>query len=252
MRLHGASAGLLAVLLLWAAIACGGDSASLVQYDPRTDLLRVQARDASLREVFGIVMLQSGVEIVLAPGVERRVSLTIPPTPLPEALQRIAKTLGLNHALIFAEAAEGGEHGPLLVRMRILPQGARDGKDCTAVVTAEQEVVAKSRGEAAAQPAADVTKTRWQNRLGELPAAQRQHLEELALHLQQRQEERIAQKNTREAEAEARRAEQEKRRSAREEQLRAAHPQDYPRRLEQREANRHRYLEAVEESPSRR
>jgi len=212
------------LFLFWLLLYVPGVQAAntKVDYDRKSDKLSIQAEGTSLRELFGVISLKTGMEIVMSPKVEQQVSVNVENKPLPDALKSMGRSLRLNRVMIFGERPDGP---PLLLRMKILPQGENDSVDLEPVVTVEQEVVSRSRpsyktispeagqSQETISPETDMSAARWQNRLKELPRYQQQHLAELASKLEERNAARELQKKQSKAEREARHAEREARRT---------------------------------------
>lgn len=234
--------GLLALFLTGYACA-----AASVNYDKAKDRLSVEAQNVSLRQVLGSISLQTGLEILMAPQVEKNVTVKIGKKTLEKAINEIVRSQGLNHALIYKKGKKGKS---LLVQVKILPQGVADSAGLLPVVAPEQEVVARSRDVAKnkdrGKGGADHARVRWKSRLEQLPPDKRQHLEELNQRLEEKQLARDEEEKVKDAKREKRRAEREQQRQERENELRKADPVAYDQRMQQREEKRKQYLQSLQ------
>lgn len=237
-------AGLLPLIL--AVFASAADSPGGVTYDKARDRLTVKAQNASLRQVLGSISLKTGLEILMTPEVEKKITVSIDKKPLEKAVNELVRSQGLNHALMYNKGKKGKS---LLVKVKILPHGVADSAALLPVVTAEQEVLSRSRDavkkKGSGKGSADHAAVRWKSRLEQLPPDKRQHLEELNQRLEEKQLARAEQEKARDIRREKNRAERDQLRKERENELRKADPAGYDQRVQQREEKKKLYINSL-------
>ncbi len=110
--------------------ALANEERAKVSYDRASDSLTVEARGLPLTTVLARIAELSAVEILVAPGIEKKISIKINGLSLEEGLKRI--TRGLSHAMVFSEG-EGKGAKPLLISIKIIPKGPSDGSNAVPV-----------------------------------------------------------------------------------------------------------------------
>lgn len=208
---------LLSALFLSAA-AIAADMRQQVRYDSPTDRLTVVAQEIPLSKLLAHIAVASAIEILMDPAADRSVSITLRDQPLEVGLKQLVR--GLSYAMFYGSKPSVGSKPspPLLIAMKVLPQGKEDSTALAPVVPLEQE--ARARAVAAGStartsgPSAGYSAERWQTRLDKLPEATRQRLEE---HMRQYQalREKMAEKRA-EKRTERQAAQQERRSAIRE------------------------------------
>jgi hypothetical protein len=178
---------LLSALFLSAA-AIAADMRPQVHYDSAADRLTVVAQEIPLSTLLAHIAIASGLEILMDPDADRPVSITLRDQPLEAGLKRLVR--GLSYAMFYeSKPFEGSKpNSPLLIAMKVLPQGKEDRTALAPVVTLEKEARARAVAPGSTPrpsgPSAGYSAKRWQMRLDKLPDATRQRLEE---HVRQHQ-----------------------------------------------------------------
>jgi hypothetical protein len=223
-----------------------------VAYDKATDRLSVGADMVSLKGLLARIALLSGVEFLADPEVEQPVSITLKDMPLEKGLKKIMQVLDLRYAMIYQKKEGQNQWAePLLISMKIVPEGKENNPHLVPVVDVNGEAVIRSLSRRSRRDGQTVpaifgyAEERWQARLNNMPEKKRKQIEE---NLKQRQEKWAA----RDEKAKERREEREKkvaehraRREAAEEELRISNPELYELRKQQREEIRQQVMEEL-------
>lgn len=205
---------LLSALFLPAA-AIAADMRPQVRYDSAADRLTVVAQEIPLSTLLAHIAVTSGIEILMDPAADRPVSITLRDQRLEVGLKQLVR--GLSYAMFYeSKPFEGSKPSPpLLIAMKVLPQGKEDSTALAPVVTLEKEARARAVAPGSTArpsgPSAGYSAERWQMRLDKLPEATRQRLEE---HVRQHQALREKQAAKRAEQRAERQAAQQKRWSA--------------------------------------
>ena len=114
-------AGLLVILC---ATASRAGSIERVDFDPASRLLNFEAQNASLQQVASALSNTLQVQVWMAPGVEKPVTVRVQQLPLDKALSRILR--GTNYLLHYAGAKEGKPG--VLTGISLLPVGEHNSE----------------------------------------------------------------------------------------------------------------------------
>lgn len=215
-----------------------------VFYDKAKDILSVDADDASLQILLARIALLSGVEILIDPSIERRISIKIEDRSLEEGLKDIAR--GLSYAMTYNNGKDN-KGKPLLVSMKIVPMGKTPG-GLISVFPQQHEAVYRSflprpdkRGLEGA-PIFDYVMERWEARLDAMPDEKREKFLQMIEERQERQKARYEARQKKKEEHAKRQEERRERKRADEEELKSADPEYYEemkeRQAEMREQER--------------
>lgn len=206
---------LLFFTLFLSAAAIAADMRPQVRYDSAADRLTVVAQEIPLSKLLAHIAVASGIEILMDPEADRPVSVTLHDKPLEAGLKHLVR--GLSYAMFYERKPfEGSKPSPpLLIAMKVLPQDKEDRTALAPVITLEKEARARAVAPGSTPrpsgPLAGYSVKRWQMRLGKLPDATRQRLEE---HVRQHQALREKQALKRAERRAERQAAQQKRLSA--------------------------------------
>ncbi len=213
-----------------------------VHYDKAGDRLTLDVREIPLRGLLAQIGLRTGVEILMDPAIERRVSANFKAVPLTEGLQRISQ--GLSTVLIHDKPGGAKPGTPeVLVRMKVLPEGKHDSGQLQSLAAPVMEGVAHRYTAPLPSVAPGVTRldharARWEARMQELSPEQRAEVEK---RVRQRLDEKAKQQAEREknqADRAAKREERKSERLAREAALKQSNPALYEYRQQQQAQRR--------------
>lgn len=174
--------------LFLSAAAIAVDMRPQVRYDSTADRLTVIAQEIPLSKLLVHIAVASGIEILMDPAADRSVSITLRDKPLEAGLKQLVR--GLSYAMFYGSKTSDGSKPspPLLITMKVLPQGKEDSTALVPVVTLEKEARARAVAVGSTPrpsgPSTGYSAERWQMRLDKLPEATRQRLEE---HMRQYQ-----------------------------------------------------------------
>jgi hypothetical protein len=223
-----------------------------VFYDAATDHLSLNVKDASLLEVLAKISILSGVEILVSPGVEQRITLTLQDRGLEDGLKQIVQVFKLNHAAFYHKGtAKDGSEKITLVGMQIIGKD-KNTSNLKPVVALEHEAMVrtlsqrsktKDTAKGKLPSMMDYAQQRWQARLSAMSEEQRRKLEADAQKRAEKAEAEKKQREERRAEREKRNEEREAERQAQEELLKATDPERYELRQQRREEIRRQVIE---------
>lgn len=212
----------------------------LVSYDESRDIIDVTAKNVSLKGLLARISLMSGVEILMDPNAEKKISIAIKGASLEAGLKRIVR--GLSSAMIYEEDEKKGK--VLLVAMRVFKKNGPNKAKLISVATLENEIAIHSapprkdeRGGSDREVPSimNFASQRWQVRLEKLSEEKREQILE---KIKDRQDKRKAQRATREKireKMEKRRAGREAERSKRDEELKKRNPERYDLMMKRRQ-----------------
>jgi hypothetical protein len=175
-------------ILFLSAAAIAADMRPQVRYDSAAGRLTVVAQEIPLSKLLAHIAVASGIEILMDPDADRPVSITLRDQPLEAGLKQLVR--GSSYAMFYeSKPFESSKpSSPLLIAMKVLPQGKEDSIALSPVVTLEKEARARAVPPGSTSrpsgPSAGYSAKRWQMRLNKLPDATRQRLEE---HMRQHQ-----------------------------------------------------------------
>ncbi len=198
-----------------------------VSYDAGNDRLTVQVEQVSLKAVLSRIALLSGIEVLMDPRVERQVSTVIEGQALEYGIKRLVR--GLNSVFLYGEPDTTKGTKPMLVSLRLLPQGEVDGSMLEPLMLLEGEALLRMMTKRAQANSAkeNLAVQRWDQRLKQLPSEYRERIIRVAKKQRQQLELRRKMHNERQERSALRHVKllAEKERS--EEILRLADPERY-------------------------
>ncbi|HHI94791.1 MAG TPA: hypothetical protein ENK04_15015 [Gammaproteobacteria bacterium] len=212
-------------------------------YDKSTDKISVAADDASYKEIMARIATLSGIEILMDPKAEHNVTIDISDLPLEAALKQLSRRTSFMLIHDTPEVDKGKTQEkpaqPILVRMRILPEGEFNAGTLYPVLAPAGEAFIREKNRYSA-PAQQVrifshAQKRWEARLKAMPPEKREKLLEMAQAKREQMTQRRAKQEQRKKELAKKREAYKKRRDARLEELKLNNPERYKRRMEQRE-----------------
>jgi hypothetical protein len=175
-------------------------SVPLVHYDGSTDRLSLEAEDASLTGILVRISRLSGVEILVHPDVERRITARIDNQPLEQGLATL--TRGLNSVLVHdIRSLPGEEELNMLVTVKLLPPGQTNTALLMPVLSPEAEALIRAdRRDRTGARVPGLANDRRLARLQKLPPEQREKVEQIEVEQVSKKLQRTAEKAERRAE----------------------------------------------------
>ncbi|MCF6255954.1 MAG: hypothetical protein L3J98_06940 [Gammaproteobacteria bacterium] len=213
-----------------------------ISYDKTTDTISVAANEASYKAIMARIATLSGVEILMDPKAEHNITIDVSDLPLEKALKQLSRQTSfvLIHDIPETDVSKSREKPvqPILVRMRILPEGefTTDALYPILAPAGEAFIREKNRYSAPAQQV-DIfnhAQKRWEARLKAMSSEKREKLLEIAQEKRkQMAQNRAEQEQRKKALAEKREA-YKKRRDVRLEELKLTDPERYELRMKRR------------------
>ena len=235
---------MLIFLILCFAVKTMAADPPIVRYDGRSDQLSVQARQVSLLQLLGEISLQTGVEILMDPAAEKIVTADFEKKTLEDGLRQMTRLHNLNTALSYADPKAGSQRKtPLVISMKVLPQGKSSSTNLLPVLSGRKEIAARTADTPAKDDIRTFQQQRWEARKAQLSAQERQEIEVKEKQLQAEKAKDRARQDKAKEDREKRKAEHEVRRQQREEIQKKQDPEGYQRRIEEREKNRQYYID---------
>ena len=103
-----------------------------VTYDRERDLLSVRADQVPLTQVLGRISDRSGIEILIDPSIDNKISIVISEQPLEKALKQIAR--GLSYVMLYGKSSnQDRSSGLRLATMKLLPEGRQNSPNLVPV-----------------------------------------------------------------------------------------------------------------------
>lgn len=243
---------LLAVLLAPGRAGAANEAANAkrpnVVYDKASDLVSVEADNASLRILLAVIALKTGVEIEMDPAVEQAISITLKDRTLEDGLKQIAHRLDLKYAMVYhKEKGQDESATPTLVYMKIVPKSTKPDQMLEPVVPLQREAFVHSlssiRKGVKSSSMLDHARKRWQARMDNMPEDKRKRIEEMMKKMQEQYEARLAERQKLKAKFEQRMEEKRAKRQAMDEEMKASNPEGYELRQQRREELRQKAIE---------
>ncbi len=213
-----------------------------ISYDKSSDKISIAANDASFKEILARIATLSGIEILMDPQAEHNVTIDVSDLPLETALKQLSHRTSFVfvHDLPETEAGKLQEEPvqPMLIRMRILPEGEFNMTALYPVLAPAGEafIREKNRGSVSAQQVGifNHAQKRWEARLKTMSPEKREKLLEIAHEKREQMHQRRAKQEQRNKELAERREAHKNRRDARLEELKSTNPERYERRMNRR------------------
>ncbi|MDZ4184790.1 MAG: hypothetical protein U1D97_07415 [Desulfuromonadales bacterium] len=241
---------LILLTLCFATISMAA-SPPTVRYDGRSDLLTVQARQVSLLQLLAEISLQTGVEILMDPAAEKTVTVDFEKKTLEDGLRQMTRLHNLNTALSYADPIAGSQRKtPLVIGVKVLPQGKSSSSNLLPVLTGRKEIAARTADAAGKEKIRTLQQQRWEERKAQLSAQERQEIEVKEKQLQAEKAKDKARQDKAKEERDKKKAAREERRKQREEAQKQNDPEGYQRRVEEREKNRQYYIDEFKRQQS--
>lgn len=213
-----------------------------VSYDKTTDTISIVATDASYKAIMARIATLSGIEILMDPKAEHNITIDVSDLPLEAALKQLSRQTSfvLIHDIPETDVNEPLEKSaqPVLIRMRILPEGefTTDALYPVLAPGGEAFIREKNRYSAPAQQV-DIfnhAQKRWEARLKAMSPEKREKLLEIAQEKREQMAQSRVEQEQRKKEFAERREAHKKRRDARLEELKLTDPERYELRMKRR------------------
>jgi len=213
-----------------------------VSYDKSTDTISVMATDASYKAIMARIATLSGVEILMDPKAEHNITIEVNDLPLETALKQLSRQTSfvLIHDIPETDVNESQEKSvqPVLVRMRILPEGEFTTDAIYPVLAPGGEAFIREKNRYSA-PAQQVdifnhAQRRWEARLKAMSPEKREKLLDIAQEKREQMAQNRAEQAQRKKELAEKREAYKKRRDARLEELKLMDPERYELRMKRR------------------
>ena len=167
------------------AVAAIPTAQQQVHYDPATDRITLNVHDMSLTQLLARISVQTGVEILMDPTVERTITFSMQDQPLEAGLNKLMR--GLNTVMIHDQRDVPGK-GPqsMLTTVKLLPEGQTNTALLRPVVSPEAEALLRAKGRdpsgrARSDQVSDQVSERRAARLAKMAPVQRAKLEQQAV-----------------------------------------------------------------------
>lgn len=244
--------GLIGVMLLGSlfnpnALAQAEPPAPAISYDQKTDALSVTAKDASYKEVMSQVATLTGIEILMDPKAEHRLTTSLSKTPLEKALKDLSRETSV--AFVYSETIPDKKDKTatpktIITSMQILPKGDAGIGNLRPLLTPGGEAFIREKNRsipADKQPKIfDLAQQRWDARLKNMPADKREKLladaKEKMEQVNKRQDEKKQVHEQRQKQRQQRDQQRETERQAHLESLKTSNPGLYEIKMKQYEA----------------
>lgn len=213
-----------------------------VSYDKSTDTISIVATDASYKAIMARIATLSGVEILMDPKAEHNITIEVSDLPLETALKQLSRQTSfvLIHDIPETDVNESQEKSvqPVLVRMRILPEGEFTTDAIYPVLAPGGEAFIREKNRYSA-PAQQVdifnhAQRRWEARLKAMSPEKREKLLDIAQEKREQMAQNRAEQAQRKKELAEKREAYKKRRDARLEELKLMDPERYELRMKRR------------------
>ncbi len=213
-----------------------------VSYDKSTDTISIVATDASYKAIMARIATLSGVEILMDPKAEHNITIEVSDLPLETALKQLSRQTSfvLIHDIPETDVNESQEKSvqPVLVRMRILPEGEFTTDAIYPVLAPGGEAFIREKNRYLA-PAQQVdifnhAQRRWEARLKAMSPEKREKLLDIAQEKREQMAQNRAEQAQRKKELAEKREAYKKRRDARLEELKLMDPERYELRMKRR------------------
>jgi len=213
-----------------------------VFYDKSSDKISIAANNASYKEIVARIATLSGIEILMDPKAEHNVTIDVSDLPLETALKQLSRRTSfvLIHDIPKMDDGKSQENHaqPMLVRMRVLPEGEFSTNALYPVLAPAGEAFIREKNRYSV-PAQQVeifnyAQKRWEARLKGMPPEKREKLLEIAQKEREQMVLRRVKQEQRKKELAEKREAHKKRREARLEELKLTDPERYELRMKRR------------------
>ncbi|MCF6339106.1 MAG: hypothetical protein L3J84_14375, partial [Gammaproteobacteria bacterium] len=194
-----------------------------ITYDKSTDTVSIVAIDASYKAIMARIATLSGVEILMDPKAEHNITIDVSELPLEAALKQLSRQTSfvLIHDIpeMVMSKSQKKPAQPILVRMRILPEGEFTTDALFPVLAPAGEAFIREKNRYSA-PAQEVeifnhAQKRWEARLKAMSPEKREKLLDIAQEKREQVAQSRAEQTQRKQELAERREAYQKRRNAR-------------------------------------
>ncbi len=210
-------------------------------YDKSADKISISANDASYKVIMARIATLSGIEILMDPKAEHNVTIDVSNLPLETALKQLSRQTSFVfiHDIPERDMSKSQEKPaqPVLIRMRILPEGEFTTDALYPVLAPAGEAFIREKNRYA-EPAQQVdifnhAQKRWEARLKAMSPEKREKLLEIAQEKREQIAQNRAEQEQRKKELAEKREAYKKRRDARLE-LKLTDPERYELRMKRR------------------
>ncbi len=213
-----------------------------ISYDKSTDTISITATDASYKAIMARIATLSGVEILMDPKAEHNITIDVNDLSLEAALKQLSRQTSfvLIHDILETDVNESLEKSaqPVLIRMRILPEGEFTTDALYPILAPEGEAFIREKNRYSA-PAQQVdifnhAQRRWEARLKAMSPEKREKLLDIAQEKREQLAQNRAEQEQRKKELAEKREAYKKRRDAQFEELKLTDPERYELRMKRR------------------
>lgn len=207
----------------------------VISYNKKTDLLSVAATEASYKDTLATIATLSGIEILMDPRAEHRITVTLSGVPLERGLKELSRQSSI--IFVYADVqpenskAKSVANKPLLIGMHVLPEGKSNHDTLQALLAPHGEAFIREKDRYAVPEKEakmfSYAQQRWEARLKKMPPAQREQLLQDATEKREQAIKHRAEREQRKAEHAKKRQVREQQRQARLEELKATNPELY-------------------------